>query len=208
MENKANAPVLVALEGEDPDDELDFGFNRPPHEIPAGKTIETGMLVRPPKQIWLGRPAEKRFTVVTLTGEKAEERLAAEPTTAAELEGAPQAAPRKKGLFGRRPSGNVPGVYGPRVYKPQVYKPGLDIGPSGISFRKPQMSGPQLQGPRMKGMNLDASSLQAARQGRPRRPRRAARCCPRRASSARSRGCPGGWCRSGSRSPRSRCCST
>jgi len=48
VQNKANAPVLIALEGEDQDDELDFGFNRPPHEIPPGKTVESGMQVRPP----------------------------------------------------------------------------------------------------------------------------------------------------------------
>ena len=88
--------MLVALEGEDPDDELDFGFNRPPHEIPPGKTIESGMQVRPPKQIWIGRATEKRFTVVTLTGEEAEERLAAEPTSAAELEDAPAPAARRR----------------------------------------------------------------------------------------------------------------
>ena len=34
--NKANAPVLVALDGEDPDGEMSFAFNRPPQEIPAG----------------------------------------------------------------------------------------------------------------------------------------------------------------------------
>ena len=108
-----------------------------------------------------GRATEKRFTVVTLTGEKAEERLAAEPTAAAELEDAQTTGITKKGLFGRRkPSANnIPGVYGPRVYKPQVYKPGMNIGPSGISFQKPQITGPQLQGPQMKGMNLDANSL-------------------------------------------------
>jgi len=161
VENKANAPVLVALEGEDQDDELDFGFNRPPHEIPPGKTVESGMQVRPPKQIWIGRATEHRFTINTLTGEKAEERLAAEPTAAAELEDAQTTGITKKGLFGRRkPSANnIPGVYGPRVYKPQVYKPGMNIGPSGISFQKPQITGPQLQGPQMKGMNLDANSL-------------------------------------------------
>jgi beta-lactam-binding protein with PASTA domain len=166
VENKANAPVLVALEGEDQDDELDFGFNRPPHEIPPGQTVQTGMQVRPPKQVWIGRATEHRFTVNTLTGEKAEERLAAEPTPASELEGAPSGATTKKGLFGRRrPSGNIPGVYGPRVYKPQVYKPGMNIGPSGISFQKPQISGPQLQGPQMKGMNLDAKSLKMPGKG-------------------------------------------
>ena len=166
VENKANAPVLVALEGEDQDDELDFGFNRPPHEIPPGQTVQTGMQVRPPKQMWIGRPTEHRFTIKTLTGEKAEERLAAEPTPAAELEGAPAAATTKKGLFGRRkPAGGVPGVYGPRVYKPQVYKPGMQIGPSGITFQKPQFTGPQVQGPQMKGMNLDANSLKLPKGG-------------------------------------------
>ena len=167
VENKANAPVLIALEGEDPDDELDFGFNRPPHEIPPGQTISSGMQVRPPKQIWIGRPVEKRFTIKTLTGEEAEERLAAEPTSAAELEGAPAPAPPKKGLFRRRRASadNIPGVYGPRVYKPQVYKPGMQIGPSGITFQKPQFRGPQVQGPQMKGMNLNASNLKMPGRG-------------------------------------------
>jgi beta-lactam-binding protein with PASTA domain len=166
VENKANAPVLVALDGEDQDDELDFGFNRPPHEIPPGQTIQTGMQVRPPKQVWIGRAVEHRFTVNTLTGEKAEERLAAEPTPAAALEGAPSGATTKKGLFGRRrPSGNIPGVYGPRVYKPQVYKPGMQIGPSGITFQKPSFTGPQMQGPQMKGMNIDANSLKMPGKG-------------------------------------------
>jgi beta-lactam-binding protein with PASTA domain len=167
VQNKANAPVLVALEGEDQDDELDFGFNRPPHEIPPGKTVESGMQVRPPKQIWIGRATEHRFTIKTLTGEEAEERLAAEPTAATELEDAQTTGITKKGLFGRRrPSGgNIPGVYGPRVYKPQVYKPGMQIGPSGISFQKPSFSGPQVSGPQMKGMNLDASKLKMPGKG-------------------------------------------
>src|SRR3954462_8207574 len=55
--NRANAPVLIALDGEDPDGELRFGFNRPPSEIPAGAAVTSQMQVRPPKQIWIGRAA-------------------------------------------------------------------------------------------------------------------------------------------------------
>ncbi len=139
VENKANAPVLVALEGEDPDGELQFGFNRPPQEVPAGQTVQTSMQVRPPKQIWIGRAQEKRFTVNTLTGEAAEERLAEEPVSAEQLSQAP-AEQGKRGFFRRRRGGNIPGVYGPRVYKPQVYAPGLNIGPGGISLRKPSFA--------------------------------------------------------------------
>ena len=59
--NKANAPVLIALDGEDPDGELQFGFNRPPSEIPAGAAVTSQMQVRPPKQIWIGRAREHRL---------------------------------------------------------------------------------------------------------------------------------------------------
>lgn len=157
VENKANAPVLVALEGSDADGELVFGFNRPPQEIPPGATVQTGMQVRPPKQMWIGRPAERRFEVVTLTGEEAAERLAAEPMSAEQVAGQP-AAPVRKRRFGRGGS-SVPGVYGPKVYKPQVHAPGLQIGPGGINFRAPQVRGPQMSGPQMKGMNLDMAGL-------------------------------------------------
>ena len=191
--NKANAPVLVALEGEDPDGELQFGFNRPPQEIPPGQTVTTEMQVRPPKQIWIGRPQERRLSVLTLTGDEAEERLAAEPTSAEELKGQPDVRPAKKGLFRRRSMSGVPGVYGPRVYKPQVYKPGMNVGPSGISFRKPTISGPQMSGPADEGHEPRRQLAEAAGQEeRGARPRRRCRCCPPRASSARRRGCRGG----------------
>ena len=49
--NHANAPALVALEGVDPDGDLEFGFNRPPQEIPPGTSITTPMRVRPPRPL-------------------------------------------------------------------------------------------------------------------------------------------------------------
>ena len=98
------------------------------------------MQVRPPKQIWIGRPSEHRFEVITLTGEEADERLAAEPVTAEELEDQPAGAGRRSGCFGRgQGAATSPASYGPRVYKPQVYAPGMNIGPSGLTFRKPQL---------------------------------------------------------------------
>src|SRR5262249_2997263 len=69
--NKANAPVLVALEGQDPDGELLFGFNRPPQEIPAGAAVKSSMRVRPPKQIWIGRAQDRRLEAKTITADEA-----------------------------------------------------------------------------------------------------------------------------------------
>jgi len=148
--NKANAPVLVALEGEDPDGELRFGFNRPPQEIPPGTSLSAKMQVRPPKQLWIGRSQDRRLEVKTITGEEAAERAAAEPLGADALQDqGPQ--PKKKWYQRRGP--RIPGVYGPRVFKPQVHPPGVNIGPGGVQLRMPQMRGPQVQGPQMGSFN-------------------------------------------------------
>jgi beta-lactam-binding protein with PASTA domain len=147
--NKANAPVLVALEGEDPDGELQFGFNRPPQEIPPGGAVKSSMRVRPPKKIWVGRPVDWRLEVKTITGDEAAERAAAEPLGADVL--AQQPSWRRKGLFRRVPE--LPGVYGPRVYRPQLYPPDAQIGPGGLQLRMPKLQKPQLQGPQMKQLN-------------------------------------------------------
>ena len=50
VENTANAPVTVALDAADPDNELDYGFTPATMEIPPGQSIESKMLVRPPQQ--------------------------------------------------------------------------------------------------------------------------------------------------------------
>ena len=101
--NKANAPVLVALEGEDPDGELRFGFNRPPQEIPAGASVTSQMQVRPPKQIWIGRAREHRLQVNTITGEEAAERAAEQPVSADVLLQAGR-SPRRSGTSAARRS--------------------------------------------------------------------------------------------------------
>lgn len=148
--NKANAPVLIALDGEDPDGELRFGFNRPPVEIPSGSSVTSQMQVRPPKQIWIGRGRERRLEVKTVTGEEAAERAAAEPLGADVLQ---QQGPAPKKKWYRRRPPQVPGMYPPRVFKPQVYPPGVTVGPGGVNLRMPQVRGPQMQGPQMGGFN-------------------------------------------------------
>jgi len=150
VSNKANAPVLIALDGEDPDGELIFGFNRPPQEIPAGGAVVSQMQVRPPKQIWIGRPQDRRLEVKTITGEEAAARAAAEPLSAEVLAQAPP--PVKKKWYKRRPP-QVPGVYPPRVFKPQLYPPDVNLGPGGINVRMPQFRAPQVSGPQMGSMN-------------------------------------------------------
>jgi beta-lactam-binding protein with PASTA domain len=145
--NKANAPVLVALEGQDQDGMLGFGFNRPPQEIPPGATVTSKMRVKPPKKIWIGRAVDHRFEVVTVTGEEAAERAAAEPL-GAEVLSQPAGV---RGFFRKRQE--LPGVYGPRVYKPQIYPPDVSVGPGGLQIRKPTFQKPQLQGPQMKQFN-------------------------------------------------------
>jgi beta-lactam-binding protein with PASTA domain len=154
VSNKANAPVLVALDGEDPDGEMSFAFNRPPQEIPPGGAVKTQMRVRPPKQIWIGRPQERRLEVKTVTGEEAAARAAAEPLGAEVLANAP---PPAKKRFWQRRAPQVPGVYGPRVYKPQLYPPDVNMGPGGLNVRMPQFRAPQVQGPQMG--NLSAQQL-------------------------------------------------
>ncbi|HET8758340.1 MAG TPA: PASTA domain-containing protein [Solirubrobacteraceae bacterium] len=147
--NQANAPVLVALEGTDPDGELAFGFDRPPSEITPGQTVQTTMRVKPPKQVWVGRAVDKRFEVKTLTNDEAAERLAAEPQAAA----AGPSPAAKRGRF------RIPGFSPPQVFKPQLYEPGLQVGPGGVNLRPPQFRAPQLRGPQMQARNLQLSNL-------------------------------------------------
>ena len=67
--NKANAPLSVGFEGTEPDSECTFDFAPERVQVEPGQTTQTTMTVRPPSQIWVGRPHERRLEVKTHTGE-------------------------------------------------------------------------------------------------------------------------------------------
>jgi beta-lactam-binding protein with PASTA domain len=157
VRNSANAPVLVALEGSDPDGEMEFAFDRPPQEVGPGDDVNVGMRVTPPRQRWVGRPLDHRLQVITLTGEEAAERLAAEPLPP-EVLGRPAAA-RRRGLLRRRKVPAAAGGYGPRVYKPQVHPPGVRIGPSGIDLMKGGVKAPRVQAPKVPKAQIKAGDI-------------------------------------------------
>src|SRR5215218_7733735 len=87
VENKANAPALIAFEGADPDGDCDFAFVPPHVEVEPGETLETTMTVRPPKQMWIGRPHERRLEVLTSSDPEALAAAAEAATLAEEEEG-------------------------------------------------------------------------------------------------------------------------
>jgi beta-lactam-binding protein with PASTA domain len=147
VKNTANAPVTVALDAEDPDNELQVDFSPQTLEVPAGETQTSKMEVRPPRQKWIGRPEEKRISVHTRTGEEA---LVARAATEAPPEEAPEpaglddeeqesAGAKAGGLFKRL------GGAGPRA----------NVGPRGV-----QVTGPRApQAPRVPSANLQLSQL-------------------------------------------------
>jgi beta-lactam-binding protein with PASTA domain len=154
ISNKANAPVFVAFTAKEADDACGFEFEPASAEIAPGDTIKTRLRVRPPKQIWIGRPTERRLEVQTKTGEEAAAIDAAAQNGDLEEPGEQGGGMRGK-LRGKR----MPGVSGPRVYKPQVSKPNVFLGPGGVQVQKPMVRGPQVVGPQARGMNLNMNNL-------------------------------------------------
>jgi beta-lactam-binding protein with PASTA domain len=151
VRNKANAPVYVAFAAKEADDELGVRFTPPAAEIAPGETVETKLRVRPPKQIWIGRPYERRIDVQTKSGEEAR---ALEAAADEQDDGSGGG-----GLGGKLKGKGIPGVHGPKLYKPQVFKPNVHLGPGGVQVQKPMVRGPQMVGPQARGANLDLNQL-------------------------------------------------
>ena len=152
VKNTANAPVTVALDAADTDNELTYKFTPPTMEIPPGESITSKMLVKPPRKRWIGRPEEKRIQVFTKTGEEAEQaKTAADmelPEGEAEGEEGEEGAarPKPKGLLKRLR------VTGPRA----------QVGTSGL-----RLQGPRVAKPRIPSKNIDLMKLKAPGGGAP-----------------------------------------
>jgi beta-lactam-binding protein with PASTA domain len=172
VENKANAPVRIGFEGVEPDNECKFAFAPGQIEIAPGEATETTMTVRPPKQIWIGRPHERRLEVKTHTGENADlleaqqasadnqdaylDQMSGEGEEGQEGGGHADAA---KGLLKKA------GVRGPQVAKPKLGGGGLAVGPQGVRLKEPVMRAPSVRGPRMQQKNIRLDQLKIPSRG-------------------------------------------
>jgi beta-lactam-binding protein with PASTA domain len=146
VKNTANAPVTVALDAADQDNELDYRFTPATLEIPPGKSIESKMLVKPPRQRWIGRPEEKRIQVFTKTGEEANRAKTAEDM---EL---PEGMEGEDGEGGAGAKGAGKGF----LKRFRVTGPRATVGPSGL-----QTSGPRVSKPAVPSKSVDLMKLKA-----------------------------------------------
>src|SRR5206468_2200972 len=62
--NRANAPVQVVFSAVDSENACKFDFAEPTVTAAPGRRAGTAFRARPTKQIWLGRPADRRFQVL------------------------------------------------------------------------------------------------------------------------------------------------
>ena len=206
--NKANAPVLVALEGEDPDGELQYGVQPPAAGDPAGRSGDDprcGCARR--SRSGSAARSDRRLEVNTITGEEAAERAAAEPLGADVLSQQPPLAaqgPVPQRVQPTSPASTARASTSRRSTRRHEHRARAA---SSCACRK--LPSPADAGPADEAAQRVPAQAAAAQAARP-RPERAARrrCCPPRACSARSRGSRGGrsrWC---SRCSRCCCCST
>jgi beta-lactam-binding protein with PASTA domain len=143
--NNANALVLLALDAHDSDGECDFKFEHHTVEIGASDTKTVSLRCRPPRQIWIGRPLERRFEIACASGEEGEKLLQAKAESRKKPAGA--------GVGGKLPK--IPGVS-----KPKVDMPDVSLGPGGkVNVRMPNVRGPQFQGVNLRRPTLGLRAL-------------------------------------------------
>ena len=143
VKNTANAPITVALDAADQDNELNYAFTPTTLEIPPGQSHNAKMLVKPPRQRWIGRPEEKRIQVFTKTGEEANQAKSAEDMELPEgfegeggdgqggggAKGAGKGLLKRFNVSGPRAQVGTGGVrvQGPRASKPAVPSKNVDL---------------------------------------------------------------------------------
>jgi beta-lactam-binding protein with PASTA domain len=144
--NNANAVVLLALDAHDSDDECRFTFERDTIELGADETRRVGLRCRPPRQIWLGRPLERRFQIACASGEEGEKLLRAKAEARAGGGGL-------SAFAGKAPK--LPGVSAPKVNMPNI-----SLGPGGkLDVRAPNVRGPNFQGVNLRRPTLGLRAL-------------------------------------------------
>lgn len=144
--NNANALVLLALDAHDSDDACEFSFDRDAIELAAGQSKTVRLRCRPPRQIWLGRPVERRFEIACAGGEEGEKLLQAKAAAKAHGGG-------RGGLGGKMP--RIPGVSPPRINMPNV-----SLGPDGMpNVRMPSVRGADFQGVNLRRPTLGLKAL-------------------------------------------------
>jgi beta-lactam-binding protein with PASTA domain len=65
VRNRANAPVDVQLGAVDPDNVMRFAFQKPRFTVEPGRRNGSGIMVKPPKPAWVGRPVQRRFDITS-----------------------------------------------------------------------------------------------------------------------------------------------
>ena len=149
--NKANAPVLVALDGEDPDGELQLRL-QPPAAGDPGRAAASSRRCRCGRRSRSGSAARRTAGSRSRRSRARRPRRAPPPSRwAPTCSRRPRRRSRRSGTGAGAPQ--VPGMYPPRVYKPQLYPPDVNMGPGGINVRMPQFRAPQVQGPQMGSVN-------------------------------------------------------
>ena len=161
MRNKANAPVSVALGITDPEQLLEADFDKGRRvEVPAGQTTTSEMTVKPPKQIWIGRPSEHRFEVLTKTGEAADEMLAGEDEVIdEEYEDDDLYEDEEEAEGGGDSRAREEAKKRGKKYKPRVQGPRVQVGPGGVRATGPKATGAKPRAPRVPSKSFDLNSL-------------------------------------------------